>query len=410
MRLLPLLCLLALPLPAAAETLSKEIGRTGLSQTATRLETLPSPSPADLFALGGVRFLGTIEAALQLRWRSGLSDPTGLLPFLRLPMAENPTPPPIDPALFSDLFTMTSQRMDAARAPLDALPADAEFSVEIDLADLWFDINANSKRDPGERAIEVLGPIIVGFSFILYDPSGPWPAIKFDAADAAWLSAYTHLLQGTSEVLLAYDPTEPISRILQARAAMEQLSHLSPDMFLGSGESGPDSIDIFAAVLAMLQQTPDTPRMRAAHEHFLAAIADNRRFWAAVDLETDDDAEWLPNDRQKSALGIELPMGTGAAWMDILTDAEDILRGNKLVPFWRFEGPEFDGADPTPAKGGINVGKMFTDPRPIDLAGWIQGWAAVPYIEKGPLFSWQSWSTLQNLLGGRGMLMVLYLN
>lgn len=351
MHLLPLLCLLALPLPAAAETLSKEIGRTGLSQTATRLEALPSPGPADLFALGGVRFLGTIEAALQLRWRSGLSDPTGLLPFLRLPMAENPTPPPIDPALFAELFTMTSQRMDAARAPLDALPTDAAFSVEIDLSDLWFDINANTGRDPGEDALQVLGPIIMGFGFTPYDPSGPWPAIKFNAADAAWLSAYTHMLQGTAEMLLAYDPTEPISRILQARAAMEQLSPLSPDMFLGSGKSGPDGIDIFATFLATLQQTPDTPRMRAAHDHFLSAIADNRRFWATVDLEMDNDAEWLPNDRQKPALGIELSIGTGAAWMDILTDAEDILRGKKLVPFWRFEGAAFDGTDPAPAKG-----------------------------------------------------------
>jgi len=31
---------------------------------------------------------------------------------------------------------------------------------------------------------------------------------------------------------------------------------------------------------------------------------------------------------------------------------------------------------------GINVMKLFTEPRPVDLAGWIQGWAAMPYMRR----------------------------
>jgi hypothetical protein len=45
--------------------------------------------------LGGVRFLGGIERALQLRYRVGLSDGMSLmsgLPILRLPLGENPSP------------------------------------------------------------------------------------------------------------------------------------------------------------------------------------------------------------------------------------------------------------------------------------------------------------------------------
>lgn len=402
MRILPavLLCLAA-PLNAQslhAETLSAEISSNGLGPTETRLAALPTPSDADRFALGGVRFLGAVEAALQLRYAAGLTDQTGMLPFLRLPLPDNPTPAKFQPLMIADLFRSVDAKLEQARAPLADIPDTSDFTVEINFADLWFDINANQTRDAGEDAMSTLGPMLLGWQWDSRDPATRAPVVKFDAADAAWLSAYTHLLQGVSDLVLAYDPTEPITRIITAHDKMVSLGGTAPS-FLGDAQGGLDEVDLIAILIATLQQPPDADRMTSAQAHFLAMIADNRRFWASVAQETDNAAEWLPNDKQQSALGVTLPPGTGAVWLSVLDDAEGLLKGTKLAPYWRQEGA-----------AGVNIAKIFTDPRPADLAGWIQGWAAVPYLEKGPLVSAQNWSAFEQMMGGEAMMLSFYLN
>ena len=53
----------------------------------------------------------------------------------------------------------------------------------------------------------------------------------------------------------------------------------------------------------------------------------------------------------------------------MLTDFDSNLKGDVLVPYWRGGGA-----------AGLNVGRMVIDPAPIDLAGWVQGWAALPNL------------------------------
>ena len=399
MRALIVLALTTLASPLAAETLSKELGAKGITATEARLAALPSPTDADRFALGGVRFLSAVELSMQLRWASGFIDRTGMLPMLNTRLPENPTPAAFDPALFTTLFTTVTTTMDAARAPLADIPDSSDFGVEINFADLWFDINANQTRDPGEDLLEVLGPILMGWQWQSRDPATPAPVVRFDVADAAWLSAYTHMLGGMSEMILAYDPTPPITRIMQGRAKMESLGTMAPDPIFGMDATAPDGFDVFATVFDMLHQTPDAPRMAAARDHFLAMVTDNRRFWTLVDKETDDANEWLPNARQKSALGLDLPGDTGARWQEVLADLEAMLNGEKLVPYWRLDGPV-----------GVNMKRVFLEPAPIDVVGWIHGWAAAPYLENGALISADSWNRFEGMMQGNAMLMAIYLN
>ena len=400
MRVLPLLCLLTTALPATAETISAEIGTAGLAATETRLAALPAPTDADRFALGGVRFLRAVEGALQLRWQTGLSAQMTMLPFLRLPIPENPSPVAFNPAAIATLFKNVSTGMDSARAPLADISPTADFGVEIAFKDIWFDINSNSTRDQGEDLLTALGPMIMGWQWDGRDPTTPAPVIRFDAADAAWLSAYTHLLGGLSDVILAYDPTAPITRVTDARNAMSKLGMLAPDPIFGMGGGGSlDAVDYISIFLATLNQTPDKARMLSAQTHLLAMVTDNRRFWADVALETDNDKEWIPKDDQKSAMGIELPPGTGPMWLGVLSDFEALLKGDKLIPFWRIDGP-----------AGVNIARMFTDPRAIDVAAWIQGEAAVPYLETGDLISPQNLAQFDAMMSGETMLFTLYLN
>ena len=400
MRLLPaLLPLLCLAAPLQAETVSAEIGSKGLAATEVRLSALPAPTDAELFALGGVRFLGAVETALQLRYSAGMTDETGMLPFLRQPLPYNFVPKPFQPAMITGLFRSIDTKLGLAREPLAAIPDVSDFKLEINFADLWLDINANKTRDQGEDAMAVLGPMLLGRQWESRDHATPTPVVTFDAADAAWLSAYTHLLQGVSDVVLAYDPTEPIDRILQTRAKMQRLGGVSASFFPRARSDGLDEFDVIAIAIAALQQTPDATRMTSAQTHFLSMIADNRRFWATVVQETDNAAEWLPNDKQQSALGVTLPPGTGAVWLSVLDDAEGLLKGTKLAPYWRQQG-----------SAGVNIAKVFSDPRPADLAGWIQGWAAVPYLEKGALVSAQNWGAFEQMMGSEAMMLSFYLN
>jgi hypothetical protein len=128
-------------------------------------------------------------------------------------------------------------------------------------------------------------------------------------------------------------------------------------------------------------------------------IAENRRFWGLVVQETDNDREWVPNDAQTSALGLTLPPGTGQMWMAVLADGEALLNGKALVPYWRA------------AEGrGINLQRLFTEPAPVDLIGWVQGYAAVPYLEQGRTVSADSWQAFEQMLGGDALLFTLFLN
>ena len=395
---------LALAAPAAAETLSTEIAAKGLAATETRLAALAAPSPDETFALAAVSFLSGIEHALQTQWRYGMDQAMGSagdelgLPFLRLPVPPNPSAEAFSGATVTTLFTGVRSDMEAAIALLSGLPAGTEVSLELAFSDLWFDVNANAARDPGEDAYTLIGPQLLGWSYTEPAPGQTLPTIHFDTADGAWLSAYAHLLAGTAETILAYDPAVAIDRALAARIALKVAPPGSGGEWNFDASFG-QFMDAFAMLEGAVNQPPKSESAHAAKAHFLAMIEDNRRFWAAVATETDNDREWIPNDAQTSALGLVLPPGTGNVWLGVLADAEALLTGRLLLPYWR--GPEGQG---------INLGRMFDDPAPMSITGWVQGWAAVPYLEQGPVISSANLNQFEALMGGDAGLMMVFLN
>ncbi len=394
MRCLSLILTLAAT-PTLGETLSQEIGRNGLAATETRLAGLAAPTNEELFALAGLRFLGGVEAALQLRWQTGVQADWSELPILRLPIPENPEARAFAAADFTTLLTWLDADMEAARAALDAL-GDKPFALDIRLADLWFDINGNGARDTGEDIAAVTGQALGGGRMIGGQVTDP--VITFDTADAAWLSAYTHFLSGFAATALAYDPEPAIQRILDSSRAIYALWGETPptnamDMMFGR------QVDRAAMVLHALSQTPDRALAQDAYGHFTAMIAENRRFWARVALETDNSGEWVPNDSQTSGLGLTMPPGTGARWQAVLADAEKLLDGEVLIPHWRFG-----------AEAGINLKKMFDDPPPVDLITWIQGEGFLPYAEKGPRMSMAAWNDFADFVQGDALLFAVFLN
>ena len=160
-----------------------------------------------------------------------------------------------------------------------------------------------------------------------------------------------------------------------------------------------DPLTFLYVALTALRQQPDIGHAQSARHHWLEMIAANQRFWAAVEDETDNDREWIPNDRQQSALPVTVDPGAGAAWLRVLEEAEAVLTGRLLVPH------------PMLPKGtGINLAAWFDAPGPVDLMAWVQGVGAYPFLARGPRISALSWRRFSDLAQGRAGTFALWFN
>jgi len=384
--------------PAAQADTVHPIGATiannGLAAALAELEGQTDPDA--LFLQGSLSFLRGIEMTMQMRWQNGGSMGATDIPILRLPVGDNPNGGPFYPALVREIFDTAAVEMARSRSFLDQIPADADFGVTINITEIWFDVNGDGSPQLAEYMPNVASMALDRRMNETVQPV----LIRFDRADAYWLSAYTHVLSGLAEMVAALDPTAAITQVIEARAAMLALGP-NPEnlgaMMMGSGFD--DWVDDFSMVYQAMRQQPDPEHTRAAHAHFLAMIADNRAFWAALALESDNEAEWIPNKVQTSGLGLLVPPETGQAWLAVLADLEAMLMGKKLVPYWRLN-----------ETAGLNIYTMFMDPPAVDIVGWVQGFALLAYMERGPLIDSASWSAFDRMVQGEGLMFAVFLN
>ncbi|AXX99016.1 hypothetical protein [Profundibacter amoris] len=397
MRLVLPLTLTLLATSALADT-NTLVAENGLVGAVAQLSAQTGKTPSDQFALGALHFLRGIEKTLQVRWEYNATIDDLDLPVLRLPVPPNPDAKPFRADLITGLFAELLKDMDASRAALAEIPDGADVALDLNLANLWFDINMNGKRDLGEGVIEVGANTLMGeINFGEMDGIPPMD-VRFDTADVAWLTAYTHMVSAAGEMVVAFDPTEAIETVMNANAKMIELRGNAPQQFGFDMQFG-GWVDQFAMAYGALNKQPDATHTRAAHAHLLSMISENKVFWAAVAQETDNEREWIPNDNQTAALGFKLAPGTGAAWQAVLADVEALLNGDLLIEYWRI----------SPA-GGVNVKKLFMDPPVVDIVTWVQGSGLLPYLERGPVISSRNLEEFDELTGGNIFLMSFMLN
>jgi hypothetical protein len=85
--------------------------------------------------------------------------------------------------------------------------------------------------------------------------------------------------------------------------------------------------------------------------------------------------------------------------MNFLDQAQGVVDGKLLIPHWRFPGK------------GVNMRRMFEEPRTLDPVLFITGSDALPYIEDGPLAPGSTMQTGKALIFGGGLLVYfLWLN
>ena len=128
--------------------------------------------------------------------------------------------------------------------------------------------------------------------------------------------------------------------------------------------------------------------MASALHHLESVVDLSHENWRRILAETDNGREWLPNPLQTGAIpGLAVTQPRIDAWMLFLDEFGAMLKGEKLMPHWRLAQ-------------GVNLRRVFLEPRPFDLVLWIQGSAALPYAEPGPVSKTETWEHIVTLMQG----------
>ena len=361
-----------------------------------RLEQTPSDLTS--YQLGVVQFLRSIENLSQSWYKYGniSVDSLGMLvPVLRLPVPVNPNPEEITYEKFRQVFIDFYNDLAKAQETLSKIKAD-NVKLELPFDKIRLDLDGDGKASEHELLLRLFMAYNRGFK------AEQEFTVSFDKADVYWLRGYTHLIMSMLDVYLAYDGRELFERTAQLSFAKPNTpyselfsSYNNPEFPVDMAEIA-DLVAFFHLINLPLE---DAGKMKSALEHLKEVIRLSRLNWQAILAETDNDNEWIPNPNQDSVVPVEVTTEMIEGWQVFLDEAEDILNGKKLIPYWRVA----DGQ-------GVNLNKFFTEPSKFDLVLWMQGTDALSYIEKGELSSGDTWRQLQELFRGNFIGFAIWFN
>ncbi|MCB1503176.1 MAG: hypothetical protein KDK07_25935 [Bauldia sp.] len=346
--------------------------------------------------LGTIRFVRSIENLSQGLYRYGLKTPRSfLLPILRLPVPENPNPETLRFEDFQALIAGFSRDLALAEETLVGVGPDVK--LRLDLRKVHYDIDGDGKVLADESFIAVMQQV-TGM------PAEAMPAeltFAFDQGDALWLRGYCHVMMGFSDFIVAHDWHESFDAAFHhffPRTDSPFAAALTPpdENFPMYAEGAP--VADFVSFFHIRWPVSDPALMAGVRQHIKAMIALSRESWNAIEAETDDDLEWLPNAHQKSPFAsVQVSADQIAAWRSVLDQAELVIDGKKLVPHWRFDK-------------GFNLARVFDEPQPFDTVLWVTGPAALPYLEDGPVSTSEDWQAMVDTFGGRFGIFAVWFN
>ncbi len=356
------------------------------------------------FQLGLAQFFSALEKLEQDWHRLGLHQSVfgELIPFLRLPVAPNPHPERVTNESGRKAIADFVAGLGVASETLAKVADNAEMKVTLRPGLVRLDFDGDGKADEDEVLWKVMQRLMPGARFSGEDAKGF--LVRLDLGDVRWLQGYCHLLSAIGEAVLAHD-TE---KLFQYTAPVFFADADTPFDFLKRGKRGDnlmrstaeDIMDAITFIHLLNFPVKEPQRMASALHHLEEVTKLSRQSWKAILAETDDDHEWIPNPKQTSVLGggkVSEEMVQG--WLAFLDEADAILAGKKLLPFWRDAGGR-----------GVNLRRVFTEPATLDFILWIQGTGAAPYLEKGTVTSPDFWKTTDRVFRGDFLGFALWFN
>jgi len=382
--------------PLVEEYLIK--GKLAEAEEALSAKLADTPDDELRFSLGAVQFLRGVEGLMQALYRHGLENKLGgfpfpisrSIPFVRLPVPDNPNPKPLSYAQTREIMQRFVDDLSGAAATLSAM-GDGEVELPLRFGKIRLDVDEDGTASREEALWRIYARVAsvrqvrqaTAESFV----------ICFDRADAHWLHAYCHLLTAMGEVFLAHDAED----LFERTAHLFFADPVSPYDFLRDGAQvfgvsrDVDVTDLIALVHLVDLPVVEPERMARALEHLETMIAESRKMWQTALAEEDNRQEWIPNRKQSGVIpNARVTQGMVDGWLGFLDEAETILAGEKLVPFWRANDER-----------GVNLRRVFTEPSRFDLVLWVQGTAAAGYLEEGPQTDRRVWERLRRVFGGQ---------
>jgi hypothetical protein len=363
------------------------------------------------FQLGTVQFLRAVEKLSGSFYRYGLLSDLRA-PFLRLPVPRNANPETVTYEKARAILSEFVEDLAVAEATLSQVRRD-DVKLTVPFGMIRLDLNGDGQATEKEtlwRVYARLSPLVTDQANAEQqnpdeiEKQAKQFVIAFDAGDVHWLRGYCHLLMAVGEFWLAHDGRELFARTAhlffpKAEVPYEFLKH---NAGRAAGEEGElptwQIIDAVAAIHLIRLEPSEPERLKRAREHLKAMIDQSRQSWKRITAETDNDHEWIPNPQQETVIGVKVTEEMIEDWQQILDELDQILDGKKLLPFWRDR------------ELGINLRRVFEEPRTFDLVLWVQGTAALPYLEKGTISQPETWQELQQSFGAQFVGFAIWFN
>lgn len=371
------------------------------------------------FSLGVVQFLQAVEGLGYDHYRYGLlGDRRRQITFMRLPVPENPSPEKLNYEKARAIISGFVERLGIAEKTLaDVKPTGVLLPLQVGAIRL--DLDRNGKRTDDET----LGTIIDSLQGPRSGAAAGSTAgltIAFDDADVLWLRGYCHVMSGLGQIVLAYDWKDQFERTAHlfypnVETPYSYLQAEGPGV--AAGFNLQNITDLIALIHTVNYEVTEPARMQTALQHFETVITLSRESFRLIEAETDNDREWIPNEKQTSAVGqMRVGQGIVKGWSRFLDEMELILQGKKLLPFWRgAKGgiPIFTNSleqVPVHPELGINVRRIFTEPKRFDAMLWLQGTGLHPFLEKGPRTDQKTWQGIMSEFGGDFVTFMFWFN
>lgn len=380
------------PLPARAELADAPFAAKTVTERAAAVEALKaSPdTPDKQMALATLATFGAIERFGQALHRHGFRAPRSMMmPLMRLPVPVNELPEPIT---YDDWRATLAELVDdlgAAKEMLAGIDTDADIGLEVDLAALRFDLNADGALSEDES---VLGIFQTFNPRVARQDEGPTPppVFRFDRADAYWLEGYANFLTANARLWLSHD----FEKTFETSFGLFFPGKQTTDASLRGGWSEDAIFDAISLIHTISWPVIEPETSKAILTDLKAMVQLSRLNWQAIGAETDNEREWLPGPQQKGPhplTTLEVTDEIVAGWHEALDAAEAVLDGKALVPHLRYPGQ------------GVNLKRFIEEGTEFDLVLTLTGPGIKPFLETGTVIDNGAWNRVTNAFGRTGI-------
>lgn len=384
-----------------AEILRDHLYEGRLAEGRAVMAALAEEDAAAAFGLGVITLFEGIEGLAQPLYRHGFNPERGIAvsPFFGMEPApgEMREPEPLTYEQLRGYLEAFSADMDAA-LPLLLAASEGEFAVEIDVAKIRIDIDGDGAASEAESVGAFLA-MATGAGRRLDMGTGmapemvlPGSVFAFDAADAIWLAGYSQVLAAQSDFLLAHDFEtffEAALHRLFPGAGLPMETYASDGQLVMDRDTDALLADAIAMIHTINWPIIERERLLAVRDRALAMIDLSRRNWEAILAETDDNREFIPApDQTPVAPQMEVTKPMVEAWLETLDVTEAIVRGELLLPHWRYKTLGFDLAAWVEGAERTDFVLLFT------------GLDALAYLKEGDIADAGSFAAANAVFGG----------